>query len=493
MSLGKSIRAGVAWLAFGNAGSRVFDFVFGIALARLLFPADFGMIATVGILTGIVSLVTTGGMSQSLIRAKQADEGDFDVVFTLQLGIGALVCAGLFLIAPWFARFFNDPTYVGLLSVSALNFLLRPFALTRSAWLTREMNFKMAAFANLVTTVVTGLSSVAMALAGLGVWSLVFSGLVAALSSNFMLYWLTPLRLHLRVDRHIVRKHSGFGLRLTAIDLLSHFGREAIKVIMSKFAGPAFLGLFTKGQSLSRMPISFIHPATNSVVFRALSKVVDDADQSKYIMHRTITLLCVYTFPLLIGLIWVAEPFIVVLYGEKWLPAAEPARILAISGFFFAIGRPCSALLHAQNRLNKELLIQGAMLVAAIPACFLGLQWGLAGVAWAITLVQIAGVVGFYIAAYQTIPMRSSDLAKALLPPLYLNGLLVVALAAANGVLEQVGSGSSISYFLVMTLVGAAVYCFSFFLLPVQALETERARWKSLILAALRRVGVRAQ
>jgi hypothetical protein len=133
------------------------------------------------------------------------------------------------------------------------------------------------------------------------------------------------------------------------------------------------------------------------------------------------------------------------------------------------------------------------MLVAAIPACFLGLQWGLAGVAWAITLVQIAGVVGFYIAAYQTIPMRSSDLAKALLPPLYLNGLLVVALAAANGVLEQVGSGSSISYFLVMTLVGATVYCFSFFLLPVQALETERTRWKSLILAALKRVGVRAQ
>jgi O-antigen/teichoic acid export membrane protein len=100
MSLGESIRSGVKWLAFGKIGGRLFEFAFGVALARLLVPADFGMIATIAIFTGFVGMFVAGGMGQSLIRAKHADLNDFTAVFTLQLATGIVVYLVFFVCAP---------------------------------------------------------------------------------------------------------------------------------------------------------------------------------------------------------------------------------------------------------------------------------------------------------------------------------------------------------------------------------------------------------
>jgi O-antigen/teichoic acid export membrane protein len=156
----------------GNTGRQILQFAFGIALARLLVPADFGMIATIQVFTGFVAMMATGGMGQSLIRAKEASTEDFSAVFTLQLGLGVLIYAAFFLSAPLIARYFENPLYADLLRVSALIFILRPFTLIRVSWLTREMAFKKSALVDLTASMLTWVSSVAMALVGMGVWSL---------------------------------------------------------------------------------------------------------------------------------------------------------------------------------------------------------------------------------------------------------------------------------------------------------------------------------
>ena len=142
MNLGQKIRSGTKWMLLGNVGARIVEFGFGVALARLLVPADFGMVATVGTLTGFAGLVLSGGMGQALIRAKEADQDDFNAVFSLQLGMGILIYVVFFVTAPWFADFFGNPLYVDLIRVTGLGFLMRPFAFMRNAWLNREMDFK---------------------------------------------------------------------------------------------------------------------------------------------------------------------------------------------------------------------------------------------------------------------------------------------------------------------------------------------------------------
>ena len=485
MDLGQSIRGGVKWLIVGNTGSRILEFAFGVILARLLVPADFGMIVTIQVFTGFVSMLTSGGMGQALIRAKAVDANDFNAVFTLQLVLGALIYLGFFLSAPWFADFFENPLYEDLLRVSALSFLMRPFAYMHGSWLNREMDFKRKSIIEVISGVVTGLSSVLMAWAGMGVWSLTLSGLAGGLVRNILLARITVLNLRLNFDFAIMRRHGTYGSRIMANDVLGRLRTEGLKLILSKLAGPTFLGLFNKADSLHRLPYWMFAQPVAQPVFRAMSKMQDDMDQTRYMFYRVITLLMAYILPFYVGLWWVAEPFIGVVYGEQWLPAAEPLRILAMAGFFYIISRPCGVLLMAQNRLIQEMIAQIAILVFTLSACLIGLRWGLEGVSWSVLGSQVFATTCFYILVYRTIPTRIMELVRAIAPGLTLNSLLFLVLAIIDSLTGDLRMTDPALYLLLMAIPGSLIYLAAFLLLPITTLQSESARWRQKISGSL--------
>ncbi len=476
MDLGKNIRSGVKWLVIGNTGSRVLEFVFGIMLARMLVPADFGMIVTIQVFTGFVGMLAGGGMGQALIRAKQADENDFNAVFTLQLVFAIPIYLGFYFIAPWFAEFFDNPLYKELMPVSALMFLMRPISSAYSSWLAREMQFKKKSVISIFTGVITGLSSVIMAWYGMGVWSLTLAGLIGGGFSNILLSWVTPLKLKLNFDLAIMRQHGRYGSKIVANDFFSHIRKESLKLILSKLAGPAFLGLFNKAESLHRLPYFMLGQPVAQPVFRAMSKIQDDLDQTKYMFYRVITLLMAYILPFYIGLWWVAEPFVTVVYGEKWLLAAEPLRILSLAGFFYIISRPSGVLLMAQNKLVQEIIAQAVILIFTLIACYIGLQWGLQGVSWAFLLSQVFTAIYFYILVYQTIPTRVKDLFKAIVPGLQLNSLLFLVLYVTDYLSGSLLTSQPALYLALMVAMGGLSYLVSFLLFNIPALQSEKTR-----------------
>jgi len=486
MSVGQSLRGGIKWLMVGNMGMRLMEFAFGVILARLLAPADFGMIVTIQVFTGFAGMLASGGMGQSLIRAKEADANDFNAVFTMQLGLGVLIYLIFFFTAPWIAAYFDTPLYADLIRVSTVVFLMRPFAFMRRSWLNREMDFKKRSLSELVATILTGIASVLMARAGMGVWSLTLSGLLGALSTNIMLARLTPLKLRLNFDLDIMRKHSAYGFKITTNDFLSYLTREGKNLILSKLAGPVFLGLFNKGESLSRIPNQLFMSATVQPVFRAMSKVQDDLDQTKYLFYRMITLLMVYTLPLYVGLWWVAEPFISVVYGKKWLAVAQPMSILALSGFFLNIMHPCAVLLDAQNRLTQEMHALVIRLIVTIAACVIGLKWGLTGVAWGLLATHVFSAAYYYALVLRTIPTRPGDLFRAITPGLALNTLLFLAFAAVHLLLGETPLSHPVLYLSLMLLTGPLVYLLAVLYLPIPAISGESQRWRKQLQAGLR-------
>lgn len=489
MNLGQTIRQGVKWAFFGNTGSHILQFLFGIALARLLVPADFGAIATVQAFTGFVGMLAAGGLGQSLIRAKNAGPEEFNAVFTLQLLMGVLIYTAFYLAAPLVGHYFDKPLYTDLLRVTAISFVIRPFASIRSAWLNRAMLFNKRATIDLTVGLLTGIASVLMAWSGMGVWSFVFSGLVGALVTNALLSLIVPLRLQLRWDIDTVRRHSRYGAKITFNELFNYIKEQVVYLMVSKTSGPAVLGLLNRAESLSRMPNRFITPATGPVVFRAMSKVQDDLDQTKYLFYRTITLLTVYISPMLVGLFWVAEPLVHTLYGARWMEAAHPVQVMVIAGFFLPIGRPSSLVLEAQNRLNQEMVVQALALVFGIAACYVGLHWGLIGVAWAIVATHVFSVCSLYVLAQRLLRARLRDLWHALRPAVVLNGLLAAALALAHLAIGELRSASPTTYLLCMTAVGALVYAPAFLFLPVSGIESESARWRGALQSLRARFG----
>lgn len=485
MNLGEKIRSGAKWLFLGNMGSRIFQFGFGIALARLLVPADFGMVATVGALTGFAGLILSGGMGQALIRAKEADQDDFSAVFSLQLGMGIFLYTAFFVTAPLFADFFGNPIYVDLIRVTSLGFLMRPFAFMRMAWLNREMDFKKRSLVGVATGLFNGITGTIMAWAGFGVWSLTLSGVFGGLFRNLLLERITPLRIRLNFDLALMRKHTSYGFKITVIGFISYLTRESMNLILSKGAGPAFLGLFRKSNSLSRLPNWVIVRATMEPVFRAMSMVQDDLDQSKYLFYRTITLLMAYTTPLYVLMWWIAEPFIGFVYGEKWLPAAAPLQILLCAGLFFNVLHPSNRLLNAQNRLTQRLVAQIVVLAVIIAACVVGLKWGLKGVAWGILGSHVFSAFYSYLLVYRTVPTRLTELLRAVAPGLSLSGLLFVLLLVLNFLLGNTKTESPGLFLLVMTASGSAFYVSAFLVLPISSLRSEADRWRQKLRGGL--------
>jgi O-antigen/teichoic acid export membrane protein len=221
-------------------------------------------------------------------------------------------------------------------------------------------------------------------------------------------------------------------------------------------------------------------------VFRAMSKIQDDLDKTRYMFYRVITLLTVYIMPFYVGLWWVAEPFIGVVYGEQWLPAAEPLRILALAGFFYIIARPSGVVLMAQNRLFQEMIAQAAILFVTLSAVLIGLKWGLEGVSWSVLGSQIFATTYLYVLVYRTIPTGVMDLVRAIAPGLMLNSLLFLVLAITDLLTGNLRSTNPALYLLFMVVPGSLVYLAAFLFLPITTLQSESARWRQKINRNLR-------
>ena len=479
MSLGDSIRKNTAWVLAGQASTRIFGFAVGIVLARLLVPADFGMLVTIQIFTGMASFVAAGGMGEALVQSKHIEERDYHVVFAIQMLVCLAIYALFFVLAPWFAIWFDNPLYTDLLRVSALNFLLRPFAANPKARLKRAMRFKALTIMTFASMVMTSVASILMALADMGPWALVLGGLVGSTSNIAMLYAVTRTPPGIHFEKKIAKRLGSYGIKMSLNEIIYYLRSQTSNFLISRLSGAAVVGLFNKADSLSGLPAATIAGSAYATVFRALAKIQDDINQSAYVYLRTITLVTVYTVPLYVVLFWVAEPFIVFVYGDKWAAAGPPLTILALTGLFRCISSPSGAVIAARNRLGTEIRIQLEAWVVLTIGCVIGLQWGITGVAWGILPSFAYLALRLATLASATLQMPLSHLLAALKPALLLNGILMAALAITDRATPaDLATQQPGAYLAIMALVGGLVYGSLFLFAPLATLAGESRRWR---------------
>ncbi|MBS0542584.1 MAG: lipopolysaccharide biosynthesis protein [Proteobacteria bacterium] len=477
MKLAQDIRESSKWLIGSNVVSQVLQFAIGIALARLLVPADFGMLVTIQIFTGVLGMLASGGMGQALVRARDASELDFQVIFTLQFLLCLTIFAALYFIAPAFSSWFNEPLYRDLLRVSALGFILRPFIGIHTNWLTREMRFKDLSIQTFLSGVISGIASIGMAANGFGVWSLLFGGLLGSVSNYAMIARLTPLRARFRFDREITRTHSSYGIKLVVKDFVVYFRKQSSNLIIAKLGDANMVGLFNKGSSLAELPFTAISGPIFQPVFRTMAAEQDNPERIKYLFYKMITLLMLYTAPLYIGLSWLAEPFIIAVFGEHWRESAIVLQLLAPLGLLYCMGHPAGAVLAATNRLGREAIVHTITWIIVASGCVIGLHWGLVGISIAIIISQIYSTLHIFLIAQKAFSSCARDLLRAIGPPLIFCLALVFTLAILELLLPaELKIDAPKTFLALMTSAGAAAYALCFFYLPFPATQAEAER-----------------
>ncbi len=479
MSLGESIRGGMRWVVAGKLGQEGLHLALSIVLARLLTPADFGLLVTVQIFTGVAGFVAGGGMGQALVQSQNIDTRDTHVVFTAQLLVCCVIYLLFFAISPAFADWFNEPLYEDLMRISALTFLIRPFSNVPNSLLHRTMRYKAKAFINLGILATTGITSVSLALLDFGVWSLVYGGIAGGLMNVILATISSGWRARLAIDFGILKRHAGYGIKVSMNDIVGYLRKQSANFTVSRFIGAEAVGLFNKAASLNDQPRALLSGSAYQVVFRALSKIQDNRDQSKYVYLRTITLVSTYALPFYVGLWWVAEPLIVTLYGAHWAGTAPILQILVFNALFNIINNQSGAVLAARRLLGRELIIQLISWVLLILAIIVGYRWGITGVAWAVVIASMPYVLLIARFACRELQVTAADIGRAISPALILNAILAFVLwATSTALLSLKIRADSPLYLFAMVLTGGIAYGAALLFMPIASLRNEASRWK---------------
>jgi len=478
MTTGSKIRSGALWSFMGNTGGRILTFAFGIVLARLLAPEVFGTLLTIQVFTGMAGFIAGAGMGQALVRAKDTTRADYDIVFTLQLIIGCLIYAFFFFTGPLIAEWYDNPLYSDLIRVSALSFLFRPFNNVPANILHREMRFKDTTWVRFASIIVSSLTSIVLAYNGFGVWSLILGGMASPLVTIPLYSMYAKWRPGLSLDISRAKDIARYGMLVSITDVIVYMRRRVSAFILSRTLGPAAVGLYNKGESLAEMPNGFITASVYQVLFRAMAAEQDNLDKARYMFYRSIALVAVYGTPFYIGLLWIAEPLIRGVYGETWVAAAGPLKILAAAWPFWVLDMLSGAVLAAFAWLHREVASQTATLIVTSLAILIGLQYGIDGVAWSLVGAAVFSAGYMYHLARTCLQARWTDFLRALVPAAVLNALLAATLFVVDLALPASVKNVDLLYAAAITLSGGLVYGLAFLFLPIPSLASEQLRWK---------------
>lgn len=493
MSLGNTIRKGIAWSFAGSTGTQVINFIVGIVLARLLTPADFGVLATIGVFTGLAGFFAGGGMGDALVRGRDVTKEDYDAAFTLQVGIGLTIFAVFFFSAPHIAAWYRKPEYADYIRVSALSFLCRPFLSIPGSILRRAMRFKAIAAINLAALVLGSAISIGMALAGFGVWSLIASGLLGSLFAIVCFSIAGRWRPGLTSRVHRARDLATFGALMAFDDFLVYVRSQMSSFILSKTLGPQALGLFNKANSLALTPHGNVTGPVYQVTFRALAAEADNIDLSRYLFLRSVGLVSFYTWPIFAAFFWLGPALVEVVYGEKWAPSGELLSWFALVGPFIALEILAGSVLAARNWLKREIPVQAVQLVITVLGIIAGLPHGLLGVAIGASLSNVYGALHMTWLATQSLQLSAGRILRSLAPAFALTVILVACWGVADLTVWQAQTRHGALYVLTMGGAGALLYAALFCLLPIEALRPERDRWLAALKSVLCRFGPRTE
>ncbi|MFL5920414.1 MAG: MOP flippase family protein [Gaiellaceae bacterium] len=455
-SLTQRTLSGMGWTGSSRVGSQIAQFVITAVLARLLVPADFGLVQMYVVFTGFAMLFVDLGFVGAIVQRKELDERHLSSAFWLNLGSSTAVAVLIAALSPAVAAFYGESQLVPLMIVAALNFIIAAPALVQIAQLRRALNFRFLAITEIVATVVSGVVAIAAAVAGLGVWSLVLLLLVASATKTAILWFSSDWRPKRLVDRTAVRELWRFGGNLIGSYTLSYWARNADNLLIGKVLGLTTLGLYSRAYNLMLLPVQQPSAIATNVMFSSLSGIQEDRKRVKRAYLRAVGLIAALTFPVLTGLLVLSDRFISVVYGEKWLDAAPLLSVLCIAGIVQSVQLTSYWLYGSQGR--PDLLFRWNLISfpCVIASFFVGLHWGALGVTIAYTVVTAALAYPAVSIAGRRVDMSFLEVAARLRNVVLASGvmgLLVFALGQAmpSGYLPAV-------QLLLLILIGAAAY-----------------------------------
>jgi O-antigen/teichoic acid export membrane protein len=397
MSLKQKTVTGLLWSFIDNFASLGIQFIIGIILARLLSPKEFGLIGMLTIFIAVSQSFTESGFKQALIRKRDPSQADYSTVFYFNLIIGVVCYLILFFCAGIISRFFNEPQLKLLVQVLGLSLIINAFTIVQQTILIKRIDFKLQAKISIISSVVSGLVGLVMAVAGYGVWSLVIKTISMYAITSILLWLWNRWKPVLIFSIQSFKELFSFGSNLLVSGLIDTIYRNVYYLVIGKYFSSQELGYYTRADQFNALPSSNLTAVIQRVSYPVLSSIKEDITKLKESYKKLIRSTMLICFVLMLGMAAVAKPMILTLIGEKWQPCVIYLQMLCFVGMFTPLHALNLNMLQVEGRSDLFLRLEIIKKILAIPIIITGVIWGIKAM---ILGMIVNNLIAYYLNSY---------------------------------------------------------------------------------------------
>ncbi len=342
---------GLLWGGIGNGAMQLLNLVFGIFLARLLTPADYGVVGALTIFSATAGLLSESGFTLAIVNRREVTDRDYDAVFWFNVAASLTLYTILFFCAPAIARFYKTPEMVPLARFLFTSFVFGGLATAPAAYLFRNLMVKQRSQIQILAIVISGTVGVICAFNGWGYWGIALQTVLYSGANCVMMWIICRWRPSFSFHWDSLKSMLPFSLRQLVTSLFTHINNNFFSVLLGRFYGMRITGFYTQGNKWTTMGYSTLVGMINSVGQPVLRQTVDDPDRLLRVFRKLLRFTAFISFPAMLGLAIIARDLIVITISDKWLDSVAVMQILCVGGaviplnilygnLFNSIGRP---------------------------------------------------------------------------------------------------------------------------------------------------------
>jgi PST family polysaccharide transporter len=435
-----------------------------VVLARLLAPADFGLVAMVTAITGFLAMVKDAGLSMATVQRVRISHEQVSALFWINVAVGLGLVVATTALGPLIARLYGEPRLAWITAALAAGFFFGGLTVQHQALLRRQMRFASLAGIHAGSVLVGSAAGISAAAFGAGSWALVVMHVTTAATAAGGVWLACGWRPGWPARWRGVRLLVAFGGNLTGGNLLAYACRSLDKVVIGAVCGAGPLGVYSRAYEMLLAPVRRINAPLGSVMLPALSRLQDQPARFRRTYRRAVSTVVAVGVPGVVFAFVCADRLVLVLLGPQWSGAAPIFRALAPAGLIATFNFAAGWVFIPLGRTDRQFRCVLGGTVVMVAAVLVGVRWGALGVAVAYSVGTCARRLPQMIYAYHGTPVKLQDLGEALWRPTLASVLAGGATAAGQAAIWP--SGPVWAELIVYGLMFGACYAAAWLLLP---------------------------
>lgn len=392
-SLKEKTAKGLFWGAMNSGSTQVLNILFGIFLARLLSPADYGIIGILTIFTLIAGNLQSSGFTQALVNLKKPTDNDYNSVFWFNVLVSLTMYVVLFFCAPLIADFFHQSCLTSLSRFVFLSFFISSFGIAQNGYMMKNMMNKEITIVNFLALICSNIVGLVLAFNKMAYWSLAWQQVVFILVLNLGRYYYTGWRPNFHIDFGPVRKMFGFSVKLLVTNIINTISNNVLTFVFGRFYPINDVGNYSQAYNWDTKANSFVANTVGQIAQPVLSSIQDDSGREILVFRKMLRFTAFLSFPLMFGLTLVSREFILITIHEKWIASVPLLQILCISGAFMPIYTLYQNLAISRGRSDVYMWCNLGQVIGLLGLVLFCHQYGIQTMVIAYTLFIIAWLV----------------------------------------------------------------------------------------------------